>query len=65
MFDLRPFVAKGLALASALALAAPLAGCGDGGEGDQAVQTEEMDQHLDQVTQNYAEQYSKQYRGGQ
>jgi hypothetical protein len=45
----------------AAGLAIIVAGCGDGG--DQAKQTEEMDQHLQEVTQNYASEYAQQYRG--
>jgi hypothetical protein len=38
------------------------AGCGSGGSGNQAVQTEAMQKHLQGVKQNYGKQIADSYR---
>ena len=48
------------ALVVALGLSPAVVGCGGDDDG-QAVQTEEMDQHLQEVTENYGQQYAEQY----
>ncbi|QDV34260.1 hypothetical protein [Tautonia plasticadhaerens] len=48
------------ALIVALGLSPAVVGCGGDDDG-QAVQTEEMNQHLQEVTGNYGQQYAEQY----
>jgi hypothetical protein len=39
-----------------------MAGCGSGGSANQAVQTEVMEKHLQEVKQNYGKQIADSYR---
>jgi hypothetical protein len=52
-----------LAVALSLGLVPMLSGCGGEDDG-QARQTEEMNDHLQEVTTNYGQQYAEQYSQG-